>query len=137
MDNKQYKTSELRRAYQRDYYKLRQNKLIQQEKEKKVTGGDILKKKLNDDSSDSDDSVDSKRKQPSSSSIDKVTPKVDKEKIVNFKLKHAISYIEKNINKNAEDYIMDLSEELGYNIESTDGCYEFLKILEKYLNKTF
>jgi hypothetical protein len=120
---------------------LRQKKLIDQEKEKekKVTGGDILKKKLNDDSSDSDDSVDSKRKQPSSSSssIDKVTPKVDKEKIVNFKLKHAISYIEKNINKNAEDYIMDLSDELGYNIESTDGCYEFLKILEKYLNKTF
>ena len=102
----------------------------------KLTGGKIIQKTINDSSSSSSDSESSESKY-TYKQINNVIPKIDKEKSVNFKLKQAISYISKNINKNAEDYIMDLADELGYNIESTDGCYEFLKILEKYLGKTF
>ena len=138
--NKEFKTSDARREYQRNYYKLRQQRLIETEKQKKeadkLTGGKIIQKTINDSSSSSSDSESSESKY-TYKQINNVIPKIDKEKIVNFKLKQAISYISKNINKNAEDYIMDLPDELGYNIESTDGCYEFLKILEKYLGKTF
>ena len=138
--NKEFKTSDARREYQRNYYKLRQQRLIETEKQKKeadkLTGGKIIQKNINDSSSSSSDSESSESKY-TYKQINNVIPKIDKEKIVNFKLKQAISYISKNINKNAEDYIMDLADELGYNIESTDGCYEFLKILEKYLGKTF
>jgi len=138
--NKEFKTSDARREYQRNYYKLRQQRLIETEKQKKeadkLTGGKIIQKTINDSSSSSSDSESSESKY-TYKQINNVIPKIDKEKIVNFKLKQAISYISKNINKNAEDYIMDLADELGYNIESTDGCYEFLKILEKYLGKTF
>ena len=42
MSEKQFKTSDQRRAYQRNYYKLRQQKLIEKEKEAKITGGNIL-----------------------------------------------------------------------------------------------
>ena len=138
--NKEFKTSDARREYQRNYYKLRHQRLIETEKQKKeadkLTGGKIIQKTINDSSSSSSDSESSESKY-TYKQINNVIPKIDKEKIVNFKLKQAISYISKNINKNAEDYIMDLADELGYNIESTDGCYEFLKILEKYLGKTF
>jgi len=138
MSEKQFKTSDQRRAYQREYYKLRQQKLIEEEKQKKITGGNILNQKIhNDSSSDSDESIQSEKQYKLKSTINNVIPKIDKEKIVNFKLKHAISYIQKNINKDAEDYICDLADSLKYNIETTDGCYEFLKVLEKYLNKTF
>ena len=137
--NKEFKTSDARREYQRNYYKLRQQRLIEAEKQKKeadkLTGGKIIQKTINDSSSSSDS--ESSESKYTYKQINNVIPKIDKEKIVNFKLKQAISYISKNINKNAEDYIMDLADELGYNIESTDGCYEFLKILEKYLGKTF
>ena len=136
MSEKQFKTSDQRRAYQREYYKLRQQKLIEEEKQKKITGGNILEQKIID-SSDSDESIQSEKQYKLKSTINNVIPKIDKEKIVNFKLKHAISYIQKNINKDAEDYICDLADSLKYNIETTDGCYEFLKVLEKYLNKTF
>ena len=141
--NKEFKTSDARREYQRNYYKLRQQRLIEAEKQKKeadkLTGGKIIQKTINDSSSSSSSSSDSESSESKYTykQINNVIPKIDKEKIVNFKLKQAISYISKNINKNAEDYIMDLADELGYNIESTDGCYEFLKILEKYLGKTF
>jgi hypothetical protein len=136
MSEKQFKTSDQRRAYQREYYKLRQQKLIEEEKQKKITGGNILEQKIID-SSDSEESIQSEKQYKLKSTINNVIPKIDKEKIVNFKLKHAISYIQKNINKDAEDYICDLADSLKYNIETTDGCYEFLKVLEKYLNKTF
>ena len=135
-EKKQFKTSDQRRAYQREYYKLRQQKLIEEEKQKKITGGNILEQKIID-SSDSDESIQSEKQYKLKSTINNVIPKIDKEKIVNFKLKHAISYIQKNINKDAEDYICDLADSLKYNIETTDGCYEFIKVLEKYLNKTF
>ena len=142
--NKEFKTSDARREYQRNYYKLRQQRLIEAEKQKKeadkLTGGKIIQKTINDSSSSSSSSSSDSESSESKytyKQINNVIPKIDKEKIVNFKLKQAISYISKNINKNAEDYIMDLADELGYNIESTDGCYEFLKILEKYLGKTF
>ena len=142
--NKEFKTSDARREYQRNYYKLRQQRLIETEKQKKeadkLTGGKIIQKTINDSSSSSSSSSSDSESSESKytyKQINNVIPKIDKEKIVNFKLKQAISYISKNINKNAEDYIMDLADELGYNIESTDGCYEFLKILEKYLGKTF
>ena len=136
MSEKQFKTSDQRRAYQREYYKLRQQKLIEEEKQKKITGGNILEQKIID-SSDSEESIQSEKQYKLKSTINNVIPKIDKEKIVNFKLKHAISYIQKNINKDAEDYICDLADSLKYNIETTDGCYEFIKVLEKYLNKTF
>jgi len=135
-EKKKFKTSDQRRAYQREYYKLRQQKLIEEEKQKKNTGGNILEQKIID-SSDSEESIQSEKQYKLKSTINNVIPKIDKEKIVNFKLKHAISYIQKNINKDAEDYICDLADSLKYNIETTDGCYEFIKVLEKYLNKTF
>jgi len=138
MSEKQFKTSDQRRAYQREYYKLRQQRIIDEEKKKAITGGNILHQKLNNDSSsDSDQSIQSEKIYKLKSTIDNVVPKIDKKQIVNFKLKQAISYIQKNINNDAESYICDLADSLKYNIETTDGCYEFLKVLEKYLNKTF
>lgn len=134
MNNKQFKTSDSRREYQRNYYKLRQQKLIEEEKQKTITGGNILQDKLN---SDSDELKLENIYRPKPTIIDNVAPKLDKEKIIKFKLKQAINYIQSNINNNAEDYIMDLADALGYNIETTDGCYEFLKVLEKYLGRTF
>ena len=128
--NKQFKTSDARREYQRNYYKLRQQRLI---KEEKITGGNILQEKINSDS----DELKLENIYRQKPTIDNVIPKLDKEKVIKFKLKQAISYIQLNINKNAEDYIMDLAEALDYNIETTDGCYEFLKVLEKYLGRTF
>jgi len=136
MSEKQFKTSDQRRAYQREYYKLRQQKLIEEEKQKKITGGNILEQKIID-SSDSDESIQSEKQYKLKSTIDTIVPKIDKKQIVNFKLKQAISYIQKNINNDAESYICDLADSLKYNIETTDGCYEYLKVLEKYLNKTF
>ena len=134
MNNKQFKTSDARRTYQREYYKLRQQKLIEEEKQKTITGGHILQDKIN---SDSDELKLENIYRPKQAIIDNVAPKIDKEKIIKFKLKQAITYIHSNINNNAEDYIMDLADALGYNIETTDGCYEFLKVLEKYLGRTF
>ena len=134
MNNKQFKTSDARRTYQREYYKLRQQKLIEEEKQKTITGGHILQDKIN---SDSDELKLENIYRPKQAIIDNVAPKLDKEKIIKFKLKQAITYIQSNINNNAEDYIMDLADALGYNIETTDGCYEFLKVLEKYLGRTF
>ena len=135
MNNKQFKTSESRREYQRNYYKLRQQKLIEEEKQKTITGGNILQEKINSDSDEL--KLENIYRQKPTIDINNVVPKLDKELIIKFKLKQAISYIQLNINKNAEDYIMDLAEALGYNIETTDGCYEFLKVLEKYLGRTF
>ena len=140
MSEKNFKTSEARREYQRNYYKLRQQRIIEEEKKKAITGGNILNQKINNDSSsDSDQSIQSEKiyKLKSNPLIDNIVPKIDKKTIVNFKLKQAISYIQKNINNDAEGYICDLADTLKYNIETTDGCYEFLKVLEKYLNKTF
>ena len=134
MNNKQFKTSDSRREYQRNYYKLRQQKLIEEEKQKTITGGNILQDKIN---SDSDELKLENIYRPKQAIIDNVAPKLDKEKVIKFKLKQAIIYVQKNINNNAEDYIMDLADALGYNIETTDGCYEFLKVLEKYLGRTF
>lgn len=134
MNNKQFKTSDARREYQRNYYKLRQQKLIEEEKQKTITGGNILQEKIN---SDSDELKLENIYRPKPTIIDNVVPKLDKEKVIKFKLKQAIIYVQKNINYNAEDYIMDLAEALGYNIETTNGCYEFLKILETYLGRTF
>ena len=134
MNNKQFKTSDSRREYQRNYYKLRQQKLIEEEKQKTITGGNLLEQKIN---SDSDELKLENIYRPKQAIIDNVAPKLDKEKVIKFKLKQAIIYVQKNINNNAEDYIMDLADALGYNIETTDGCYEFLKVLEKYLGRTF
>ena len=134
MNNKQFKTSDARREYQRNYYKLRQQKLIEEEKQKTITGGNLLEQKIN---SDSDELKLENIYRPKQAIIDNVAPKLDKEKVIKFKLKQAIIYVQKNINNNAEDYIMDLADALGYNIETTDGCYEFLKVLEKYLGRTF
>ena len=134
MSEKQFKTSDARREYQRNYYKLRQQRLIEKEKVEKITGGHILQDKIN---SDSDELKLENIYRPKQAIIDNVAPKLDKEKIIKFKLKQAITYIQSNINNNAEDYIMDLADALGYNIETTDGCYEFLKVLEKYLGRTF
>ena len=134
MSEKQFKTSDARREYQRNYYKLRQQRLIEKEKVEKITGGHILQDKIN---SDSDELKLENIYRPKQAIIDNVAPKIDKEKIIKFKLKQAITYIQSNINNNAEDYIMDLADALGYNIETTDGCYEFLKVLEKYLGRTF
>ena len=134
MNNKQFNTSDSRREYQRNYYKLRQQKLIEEEKQKTITGGNILQDKIN---SDSDELKLENIYRPKQAIIDNVAPKLDKEKVIKFKLKQAIVYVQKNINNNAEDYIMDLADALGYNIETTDGCYEFLKVLEKYLGRTF
>jgi hypothetical protein len=133
MSENQFKTSDARREYQRNYYKLRQQKLIEEEKQKTITGGYILQDKINSDS----DELKLENIYRQKTTIDNVVPKLDKQKIIKFKLKQAISYIESNINNNAEDYIMDLAEALGYNIETTDGCYEFLKVLEQYLGRTF
>ena len=134
MNNKQFKTSDSRREYQRNYYKLSQQKLIEEEKQKTITGGNLLEQKIN---SDSDELKLENIYRPKQAIIDNVAPKLDKEKVIKFKLKQAIIYVQKNINNNAEDYIMDLADALGYNIETTDGCYEFLKVLEKYLGRTF
>ena len=117
--NKEFKTSDARREYQRNYYKLRQQRLIEAEKQKKeadkLTGGKIIQKTINDSSSSSSSSdSESSESKYTYKQINNVIPKIDKEKIVNFKLKQAISYISKNINKNAEDYIMDLADELVF-----------------------
>jgi len=42
---KQFKTSDQRRAYQREYYKLRQQKLIEEEKQKKLLVATFLSKR--------------------------------------------------------------------------------------------
>jgi hypothetical protein len=172
---KTFKTSEQRRQYQREYYKLRQQRIIQsetqsigQEQEKKKSeqsGGDLIKKKISETQSrlensgtqsrlenfvfgkvlgknnvDSDSSLDSNeddRILNKSNKLHEHVNKIDKDKIVSFKLKKAISYIEKNINADGENYIMDLADSLKYNLESVDGAYEFIKVLEKYLGRTF
>ena len=66
-----------------------------------------------------------------------IKPKINKEQIVNFKLKKTIHWINENVNKNGEAYIEDLAEQLGYNIDTIDGLYETLKIAESYFQRTF
>ena len=110
MSEKQFKTSDARREYQRNYYKLRQQRLIEKEKEEKITGGNILQEKINSDSDEL--KLENIYRQKPTIDINNVVPKLNKETVIKFKLKQAISYIQLNINKNAEDYIMDLAEEL-------------------------
>ena len=79
MNHKQFKTSDARREYQRNYYKLRQQRLIEKEKEEKITGGHILQDKIN---SDSDELKLENIYRPKQAIIDNVAPKIDKEKII-------------------------------------------------------
>ena len=158
MDNKSYKTSEQRRQYQKEYYKQKMEKQIKLEQQLKQSGGDILAQKLNDnlnESVDSDEEYNLSHVQQKISGLNKIEkptlktitkpridlqdikPKINKEQIVNFKLKKAIHWINENVNKNGEAYIEDLAEQLGYNIDTIDGLYETLKIAESYFQRTF
>ena len=159
-NNKNYKTSLERRNYQRDYYKRRMEKQKQLEQQLKISGGEILAKSMND-SIDSDDdykiypnenklSEHVKIENPirkanieRSKNLNEIKPKeiieikpqINKEQIVNFKLKKAISWISQNVQKDGEAYLEDLADQLGYNIDTVDGRYELLKVAETYFNR--
>ena len=158
--NQNYKTSLERRNYQRDYYKRRMEKQKQLEQQLKISGGEILAKSMND-SIDSDDdykiypnenklSEHVKIENPirkanierskhlneiKSKEIIEIKPQINKEQIVNFKLKKAISWISQNVQKDGEAYLEDLADQLGYNIDTVDGRYELLKVAETYFNR--
>ena len=157
---KNYKTSLERRNYQREYYKRRMEKQKQLEQQLKISGGEILAKRMND-SIDSDDdykiypnenklSEHVKIENPirkanieRSKNLNEIKPKeiieikpqINKEQIVNFKLKKAISWISQNVQKDGEAYLEDLADQLGYNIDNVDGLFEFLKAAETYFNR--
>ena len=99
-ENNNYKTSQQRRDYQKQYYKQRMEKQKKLEEQFKLSGGDLLSKSLNDDSIDSIDSEDEYKVYKKSENIshtndmikpkkqmDEIKPKINKEHIVNFKLK--------------------------------------------------
>ena len=160
--NQNYKTSLERRNYQRDYYKRRMEKQKQLEQQLKISGGEILAKSMND-SIDSDDdykiypnenklSEHVKIENPirkanieRSNHLNEIKPKekieikpqINKEQIVNFKLKKAISWISQNVQKDGETYLEDLADQLGYNIDTVDGRYELLKVAETYFNRVW
>ena len=146
-ENNNYKTSQQRRDYQKQYYKQRMEKQKKLEEQLKLSGGDLLSKSLNDDSIDSEDEYKVYKKSENIShtndmikpikQMDEIKPKINKEHIVNFKLKKAIEWISKNVQKDAEAYIEDLSDQLGYNVETTVGLNELLKALEVYFNRQF
>ena len=157
-----YKTSLERRNYQRDYYKRRMEKQKHLEQQLKISGGEILAKSMND-SIDSDDdykiypnenklSEHVKIENPiRKANIEKsnylnqikpkeiieIKPQINKEQIVNFKLKKAINWISQNVQKDGEAYLEDLADQLGYNIETIHGLYEVLKVAETYFNQVF
>ena len=99
MDNKTYKTSQERRNYQRDYYKVRMDKQKELETKLKISGGDILAQKIKENideiiDSDDDYKIEPVHKQKISLHtfkpkvhIEDIKPKINKEQIVNFKLK--------------------------------------------------
>ena len=64
-----------------------------------------------------------------------IKPQINKEQIVNFKFKKAISWISQNVQKDAEAYLEELADQLGYKIETIHGLYEVLKISETYFNR--
>ena len=149
MDNKTYKTSEESREYQKKYYKLRMNKQKELETKLKMSGGDILVQKMNENvdeiiDSDDDYKIEPVNKQKSSLHtikpkvhIEYIKPKINKDQIVNFKLKKAIAWISQNVQKDAEGYLEDLGDQLGYNIETIDGLNETLKVAEQYFERRF
>jgi len=150
MDNKTYKTSEERRNYQKKYYKIRIDKQKELESKLKISGGDILVQKMNENvdeiiDSDDDCKIEPVNKQKISLHttikpkvhIEDIKPKINKEQIVNFKLKKAIAWISQNVQKDAEGYLEDLGDQLGYNIETIDGLNETLKVAQIYFERTF
>ena len=149
MDNKTYKTSQERRQYQKQYYKVRMDKQKELETKLKISGGDILAQKINENideiiDSDDDYKIEPVHKQKISLHtfkpkvhIEDIKPKINKEQIVNFKLKKAISWISQNVQKDAEQYIEDLGDQLGYNIETIEGLNETLKVAEMYFERQF
>jgi hypothetical protein len=152
-NDRNYKTSLERRNYQRNYYKKRMEKQKQLEQQLKISGGEILAKRMND-SIDSDDykiypnenklSEHVKIENPirkanieRSKEIIEIKPQINKEQIVNFKLKKAISWISQNVQKDGVTYLEDLADHLGYNIDTVDGRYELLKVAETYFNRVW
>ena len=158
-NDQNYKTSLERRTYQKQYYKVRMEKQKQLESLNKLSGGDILAQSMNENI-DSDDDYKIPAIQPRLSSslrvenpirkanIEKnvikskneipvidIKPQINKEQIVNFKLKKAISWISQNVQKDAEAYLEELADQLGYNIETIHGLHEVLKISETYFNR--
>jgi hypothetical protein len=157
-----YKTSLERRTYQKHYYKKRMEKQKQLESQIKLSGGDILAQSMNEiiDSDDdykipaieqrlsgyvqkenpirkpnidrSNNIIDTKPKE-----IVEIKPQINKEQIVNFKLKKAVSWISQNVQKDGEAYLEELGDQLGYNIETIHGLYEVLKVAETYFNQIF
>jgi len=149
MDNKTYKTSQERRQYQKQYYKVRMDKQKELETKLKISGGDILAQKINENIDEIIDSDDDYKTEPVHKQkislhtfkpkvhIEDIKPKINKEQIVNFKLKKAISWISQNVQKDAEQYIEDLGDQLGYNIETIEGLNETLKVAEMYFERQF
>jgi hypothetical protein len=149
MDNKTYKTSQERRNYQREYYKVRMDKQKELECKLKISGGDILAQKINENVDEIIDSDDDYKIEPVNKQkislhtfkpkvhIEDIKPKINKEQIVNFKFKKAISWISQNVQKDAEQYIEDLGDQLGYNIETIEGLNETLKVAEMYFERQF
>lgn len=149
MDNKTYKTSEERREYQKKYYKIRMDKQKELETKLKISGGDILAQKMNENvdeiiDSDDDHKIEPVNKQKLSLHtikpkvhIEDIKPKINKDQIVNFKLKKAIAWISQNVQKDAEGYLEDLGDQLGYNIETIEGLNETLKVAEQYFERRF
>lgn len=149
MDNITYKTSQERREYQKKYYKIKMDKQKELETKLKISGGDILAKKMNENDdeiidSDNDYKIEPVNKQNLSLHtikpkvhIEDIKPKINKEQIVNFKLKKAIAWISQNVQKDAEGYLEDLGDQLGYNIETIEGLNETLKVAQIYFERTF
>ena len=148
---KNYKTSEARRTYQKNYYKARMEKQKQLEALNKQSGGDLLSQSMNE-SIDSDDDykitpiehkkqfghiirVENSISKTTSKPQIEIKPQINKEQIVNFKLKKAISWISQNVQKDGELYLEEMADQLGYNIETIHGLHEVLKVAESYFDR--
>jgi len=153
---KNYKTSEERRTYQKNYYKSRMEKQKQLESQIKLSGGDILSQSM-DETIDSDDDYKitpiehkkqfehiirvensipkTKNEIKTSKPQIEIKPQINKEQIVNFKLKKAINWISQNVQKDGELYLEEMADQLGYNIETIHGLHEVLKVAETYFDR--
>ena len=153
-----YKTSLQRRNYQKKNYRKRMEKQKQLEAQVKLSGGDILAQSMNE-TIDSDDDykipaieqrlsgylktenpirkANIERSKPKEIPVIDIKPQINKEQIVNFKLKKAVSWISQNVQKDGEAYLEELAEQLGYNIDTVDGRFELLKVAESYFNRTW
>ena len=91
MDNKTYKTSQERRQYQKQYYKVRMDKQKELETKLKLSGGDILAQKINENVDEIIDSDDDYKTEP-----------VHKQKYpyIHLNLKYTLKILNQKLTKN-------------------------------------